>query len=239
MTRQPASDEALPQPPSAHRVARRALVLATIACRGILENDKADPGASEFWKRVSAWWNTLGIDGELEDEEAKLLRAPFGSVDRQIAVNAGWRSESLAVLAWALGRSELPDHDVEADPAAVATCLGFLEPDTVLERPTLRNTEELERYREVAFTLHWRLREYSLNPNAMDFRSFCRTAWFGPLSLDGVALHDDDLRVGDVSISAAPAGAVRHASSIAQERHLAINWVLDASLPFSESDTST
>lgn len=239
MTDEPEADEVPPQPASPHRVARRALVLATIACRGILENDKADPGSSEFWQRVSAWWGTLRLDAELEDEEAKLLRAPFGSADRQIAVNAGWRSESLAVLAWALRRAELPDHDVEADPAAVATSLGFLERDTVLESPTLRSAEELERYRQIAFTVHWRLREYSLNPKAMDLGSFCRTAWFGPLSLDGVALCDDDLRIGDVSISAASMPAVRHALSIAQERHLAINWILDASLPFSETDTST
>jgi hypothetical protein len=73
----------------------------------------------------------------------------------------------------------------------------------------------------------------------MDFLEFAETAWFGPLSLEGVQLVDGDLAVKGHAISRASANDVRLATSIALERHVAANWLLDASRPLSETDAST
>lgn len=232
-------DDPEPQPPSADHVARRALILAVVSCRGILELDPARDQAQQFWARVSAWWNHLDLASALEPEEAALLTCQFGTASRQAAVNASWRSEALAVLAWALGRAELPSHDVQVDPSAVANGLGFLQDSTVLDAPSLRSPDELAEYSNVAFTIHWRLREFSLNPGTLDFPKFCNTAWFGPLSLVGVRLLEHDLAVGGSPISRAPVELVQMATSIARERHQVANWLVDASIPFSETDTST
>ena len=102
---------------------------------------------------------------------------------------------------------------------------------------TLRPVAELEAYRQIAFAVHWRLREFSLNPGALDFQTFARTAWFGPLSLDGVALANGDLSITGDPISQAPASAVHLATSIAQERHLPANWLADATQLFTDTDT--
>jgi hypothetical protein len=229
-----------PQPPSGERVATRALVLAAVCCRGMLELD-ADPGSEEFWRKVFAWWKDLPVDvrRECELEEFELLDAPFRSAPQQLVVNASWRAESLAVLAWALGRSSLPRHDEQVEPAQIARSVGFLEQHVDSQPPTLRLRPELEAYREVAFAVHWRLREFSLNPRELDFQAFARSAWFGPLSLEGVALVDGDLAISGDPIGRAPASAIRLVTSIARERHLAANWLVDATLPFSETDTST
>ena len=226
-------------PPSPEKVARRAVVLATISCRGVLELDSERDEAGRFWARVSGWWSRLGLSDELEPHEAALLAATFGTSPRQDVVDASWRSEALAVLAWALQRAGLPAHDEQVDPAAVGKGLGFLQEHTVLESPTLRSAAELESYANVALTVHWHLRDFSLKPRALDFAKFCKTAWFGPLSLDGVRLVEGDLAIGKLPISRAPERDVRTAMSIAQERHQAANWLLDASEPLSETDTST
>jgi hypothetical protein len=226
-------------PPSAEQVARRAIVLATISCRGVVELDPAREEAARFWTRVADWWSRLGLDDELEPAEADLMAAAFGAAPRQELVNASWRSEALGVLAWALQRAELPAHDQQVDAAGAGGSLGFLQDQTVLDSPALRSPAELEHYAEVALTVHWRLRDFSLNPRALDFTAFCKTAWFGPLSLDGVRLVDGDLAIGDQPISRASERDVRTALSIAQERHQAANWLLDASESLSDTDTST
>lgn len=232
--------DAPPEPPSGERVAKRALILAAVCCRGMLELDP-DPGSDEFWEQVSAWWKSLptGVKAECEPEERELLDAPFRSAPEQSLVSASWRAEALAVLAWALGRSELPPHDQQVSASEIAGSIGFLKswPDAPVA--SLRPVEELDAYREVAFAVHWRLRQFSLKPKPMDFSTFAKTAWFGPLSLEGVALLEGDLAIDGSPIGVAEASAVRLVTSIAQERHLAANWLHDASQPFSETDTST
>lgn len=73
----------------------------------------------------------------------------------------------------------------------------------------------------------------------MDFVAFARTAWFGPLNIEGIALAESDLSVGGVPIARAAADAIRTASSIAIERHKAFNWLLGYDEIYSEVDTST
>jgi hypothetical protein len=233
------SEDFAPKPPSPVDVARRALALATVTCRGLLELQPAESQPGALWSHIASWWDGLGLAGELEPHEAELLRAAFGTAPHQRRVDASWRSEALAVLSWALGRSALPPHDEQVDPAALLGALGVNQARTVLEGPELRPRAELEAYAASAFTVHWRLREFSLRAEPLDFRKFCETAWFGPLSLEGVTLVDGDLAVRGRAISSASWEEVRATMSIARERHAAANWLLDASLPLSETDTST
>lgn len=229
------------QPPCADRVARRALVLAGVACRGMLEADATDPEACAFWGSVRAWLDGFDLASEMEPSEARLIAAALGGLAPQDALNAGWRSEGMAVLAWALHRGELPKHDELAEPRRVADSLGFLLPaeDTVLVSPRLRDLDQLQAYGDVAFTVHWRLRQFGLKAEPMDFAEFAKTPWFGPLSLEGVRLIRSDLAIGSSPIADAPAGEVRRAQSIAMERHQAANWLLGHDPVYSEVDTST
>ena len=72
-----------------------------------------------------------------------------------------------------------------------------------------------------------------------NFRSFARESWFGPLDVSSARFYEDDLAVGDVSISKASEGAFRTALGIMQERHQAINWLTGGRKVYSETDTST
>ena len=97
------------------------------------------------------------LDGELTaDERAK--------------VDATWRLEGLGVLAWALGRFELPPYDQLVVPKDLIHSLGFPDVEPARElvaSPSLRPPAELEALRKQTLGLHWRLRNYTLRPQAM------------------------------------------------------------------------
>jgi hypothetical protein len=64
-----------PPPPSADKVARRAIVLAVVACRGIVETDRANAqGASDLAKRAYDWLRALGLDEELSAGRIESLK---------------------------------------------------------------------------------------------------------------------------------------------------------------------
>src|SRR5262249_19666341 len=148
------------EPPTAARVARRALALTCVTARAVLEQDAVDDlGSRGAHDRLLAWARDVGIEDELEPDEQEVLQRPPGKLDEQMQINSGWRLEGLVVLAWALGRFELPPHDqlVSMDP--LWRSLGLFEADAgaLLANPTLRPDEEIGALRDRLFALHWRL----------------------------------------------------------------------------------
>src|SRR5207253_4114843 len=114
-------------PPSAERVARRAMVLSLIMYRASLENFPGEPHYEALQRRLSTWVDELGLDSELENEERAFLRRRLGRADEKAVCNAAWRNEGVGALAWALGRFELPPYDEGADPRAAGSSVGFSE----------------------------------------------------------------------------------------------------------------
>jgi uncharacterized protein DUF4272 len=229
------------EPPTALRVAWRALVLGAVAARAFLE-DEPEEGREELRRGLLRRLEGLGLVPELERGERRVLETPAGELPRRQAVNASWRSEGMAVLAWALGVFELPAHDVSVDAGElIREKLGLLseQPPPVLTAPRLRAPEELKRMERRLLAIHWRLREFSLRPRAMDFREFSRTAWMGPFELEGIPLAGNDLAIGGKPIAEADPERVHKSQSIALERHQAINWLMGQHWVYSLVDTST
>jgi hypothetical protein len=172
----------LPPPPPG-KVARRAIALSVVSCRGIVEGHPENPNeGSDLAKRSHDWLRVLALEDELSEWERQVLSAPFGSLALQTRVNASWLSEGVIVLAWALGVAELPGFEAQCDPAGAANSLGFLQPtaSTVLNAPKLRASEELREYNEFIYNLHWRVRDFSLRKRSYDFESLARKAWGEP-----------------------------------------------------------
>ena len=214
--------------PSAERVARRALTLAAVVCRCGIEGQAANPAAEALRESVLYWVGEIGVAPEMEDEEMELLRTPVGKLSTRQRVQGAWRGEGLAVLVWALGRCELPPYDVPAVPYEIAQAIGFREPaqDTVLAGPRLRSNGELNALADDLFSVHWRLREYSLAGKAIDFVAVAKEAWFGSRPISNLRLADGDLEIRGVPISSAPEPAWREVMSIARERQQAANWLI-------------
>jgi hypothetical protein len=236
-------DEPKMEPPTPQRIARRALALAAVAGRALLEQeDRSDPGVEETRQRINQWVDTVGIRDELEPDEEKLLRQGLGKPAQQAAIDGCWRLEGLGVLAWALGKFDVPRHDQTVEPPALLKAIHILDAPAakgMIADPHVRSIDELKAMAERILAVHWRLRQFRLDGKAIeDWASKAKNAWF-PLNVAGLPMVNGDLALGDVAIIDAPEELFDLASSIAQERHQAINWLAGESEVYSETDTST
>ena len=218
------ADEAGAAAPDAARVRRRAWALAAVAERGLIETAAADDGEARL-ARLRRWVDLSGIRTELTAAERALIDAAPGALPGRQVVDAIWRSEGLAVLAWALGAIDLPAHDEPADVAAVAAAIGLLAEPVAAAPATLRAPAELERLRRRQLAIHWRLRQHRLAPAAVDLVRLAQADFLGGFDLFGVALAERDLAIGGEPITRADPERIRAAMSIARERHHASNWL--------------
>jgi hypothetical protein len=228
-------------PPNPLRVAGRALVLSAVTCRGFIEQEAGDKNAEAFREDVLNWLCDLVLKEEIEREEFSLLNSPLGTLTPKQTIDATWRSEGMAVLAWALGKIEMPLYDQMVDPQTVAESLGFMkdQASTSLYSPRLQSSADLRKFDGLMFSLHWRLRQFSLDHAPMNFIEVARTCWFGPLETAGLRFIENDLAIGEKAIGEASEGAFRECLSVAQERHLAANWLLGYGEVYSEVSTDT
>jgi hypothetical protein len=229
-------------PPMAQRVARRALALTALTARAILEQDTANPEAPKTYQDLLAWVRDIGIDDELEPDEWEVLQRPLGRLDQRQQINSTWRLEGLVVLAWALGRFAIPPHDQLVELNPLWRSLGLLDGEAataLLANATLRWREEIEALRSRLFALHWRLRNYHINPGVMDFVEYARTCWFGPLEVSGLPLVEGDLGLRGERIDRAAPDVFASAHSAAQERHQAANWLWEGPARYSEASVAT
>ena len=232
-----------PNPPSAHRVARRTLALTAVAARATLEMDAPQIDNPDVHRqRIITWIEDAGVSDELEPDEWKVLQRPVGTLDQRAFVDSMWRIEGLAVLAWALRLHPLPPYDELVVPLELYKSIGLFDAEAgkqLLAVPNLRSPEELASMQEHLLAFHWRMRDFSLRPQAMNFVDFSRSCWFGSFDIEQFRVIDGDLAIGQSAISEAAEEAIQRAQSIAMERHLAINWLAGQSEIYSETDTST
>src|ERR1700722_15475311 len=113
--------------PTAEAVHRRALTIAYLTCRAMID---ADPRAAENSGHVLTFIKGVGLEGSLEPAEARLLAAPHGSLSEMQQAETSWLVEGMAVLAWALGKAELPRWDEKCDPRTVSVAVGMFQPGT-------------------------------------------------------------------------------------------------------------
>jgi hypothetical protein len=220
-------------PPTAERVLRRTLALAAVAMRAYLEAPNARDGLAE----LRDWVAKEQLDDELEPNERAVINAARGMLSAQQQVDASWRSEGVVVLGWALGAGPLPNHETQGDPFEAARALGFLQ--TKMIEPALRTADEIEREGRRALGIHWRLREFSLRQEPVDFEKFSRESWFGGFDIGGIPLAEGDLAIRGVPITRAGSDDIGLCSSIARERHHAFNWLAGVNPIYSEVDTPT
>jgi hypothetical protein len=231
-------------PPDAPRATKRALCLAAVSVRGLLENDKTTPReeTEALRNQVLTWAGELALEQELEPREMKLLQQSIGTLSKQATIDAVWRLEGLGVLLWALGRFQPPPYDQCVHTGSLIKVVGIPglnQATALLAGPTLRSGEELRKLQKQCFALHWRLRSFSLNRKPMDFPAVARKWPFGPMDVSSARFCNEDLAIGKTSISQAPAEEFRTALSIANERHQCINWLVDGGKVYSETNTGT
>lgn len=227
--------------PGACQVHSRALALASVTCRANLEQSPGDSDAEETLLRLRGWLDATGLRSALEPGEADLIATPLGQLAPKAAIDASWRAEGLYVLAWALELQPALGHDRLVDPVAAAATVGFLD-DAPLARdpaPQLRGERAIDTFAARQLALHWRLRDWQLRPEPMDFAGFVRQCDWATLDVDDGVLLDGDLTIEGIRIDAADGAQLQRCLSIAGERHQAANWLLGGDPVYSNVDTST
>jgi hypothetical protein len=206
--------------PSAEQVAGRALVLTAVVCRSTIEAEAGSGDAETLHRGVLDWVGELGLMTDAEESELALLRAPLGTLSEGQASEGTGRCENLAVLAWALGRYPLPAYDVQADPFAIASALGFRYPreKTALADAHLRPLAEIVSLAETLRSLHGRLTSYSTDWKRMDFAAVAQQT--------GLRVAEGDLEVRGMALFGSPEPVWRAIFGIARARQQAANWLL-------------
>lgn len=257
--RNTAGSKAVPNAESAtvERVARRALALAAVTGRAMLEQGVTITprlGGPFQWafdlfanterqrQELLRWIESIGIGDELEPWEWQVLQRPVGKLDGRMQIDSTWRLEGLAILAWALERYDIPPLDELVKCEELWSSLGLLNvaaSKALLSKPKLRSQEQIKAIRKRQLTIHWRLRDFAIRKNVIDFAEFARTSWFGPLDVSEIPLIDGDLAIGGMRLDLAPKGVFDLCLSIAQERHQAANWMIEGPTLYSEASIGT
>jgi hypothetical protein len=233
-----------PAPPPARRVAARAMVLAGVVGRAVLEMNREDlRDPDRIRQQPFPWLKGVGIARELEPRERDFLRKPIGRADRAVVNESIWRVEGLAVLAWALNRFTLPAYDEAVSPVPAQASVGFGSREVareLLDSGSLRPSSEIERFATHATLVTWRLRQFRLSPGPWDFVGYLRRhASFREAWLEDLRIVDGDLALGAQSIANAPAEKVQHCERIALERHIAAYWLQGDDPTYSKVDPTT
>lgn len=239
-----AKAEGAPKPPTAARVARRAVALTMLSMQAVLERDFGKSEHIEHnYDKLREWIDETGLTSEFEPWEKDAIRKRPGQLDRQTAINAMWRIEGLEVLAWALGKHELPRYDTMSTVDDVWNAMGFLNADAtreLLATASLRPAEELDAVRKQFLAYHWRLRDFRwVKPEKMDFRAFATNCWFGTFDVTPFDLIDDELALRGKRLDEADPDVFGLCESIATERHQAANWLCWGPAVYSKADAST
>lgn len=225
-------------PPTGARIARRALVLAALAQRSRIERDAAQD-AEPRRQELLAWMDALDLASEREALETELLEQPFGLLASRHVDGLSWLTEGLVVLAWALGRAELPRHDERASFRVLASALGLQrdEASSLLASSDVRSEAELQRFLGRAYAVSWRLFQFYGDRKPLDLARLGREErfWFGRLGLDDVPLADGDLVIDGAPLHIASREALHRLENIALQRLRAATWVCGVHSVFSQA----
>jgi len=235
----PVNDDA----PSADRVARRMLALMAVAARGLLEPYSDQEGSDSARLDILTWLDRLDIWDELEPAEVDLLQEPVGSLEPPVDIDAAWRIEAVAALAWALGLYEkLPPYDEPAHVGDVREVVRFLDPEAkqLLEKAELRDAAEIDSFADQMFAIHWRLNYFhAIDRQTIDFVKIAKNSRFGELNLGAARLIDGDLAIREQGIACAHDDERHICNAIVSERHRASNWLCGYDETYSAVDIST
>lgn len=194
---------------------------------------EAEEWAGEGLRR---WITASGLAGYQSRREAALLGKTVGAWTQQEMIDAGWRLEAAGVLLWAVRRVDaLPPWDEEF-PRRLLAEEGIMTGDPKAAEAfrrglALRPRRQLEHARDLAELWHWRSRTTTLQqrgqrlPEGLTFEKVVEMSaqaaaakgYFTPIGGDFPALGKAYRDLDPEEFS--------RVTSIAVERHWALNWL--------------
>ncbi len=217
----------IPQPPD--KVARRALALCAVSCRGFIDSGKGNADAEQLHQRIIQWVQRLSLTTSLSSHEWDSIRAPLGTLEKNTTNTLGWEAESIAVFAWALGHADLPAHDNQTDPYSVTDTFLFLSDEAadLITNAALRPSHELHAYRELMYAIHCRLVGFMRNGTQDDFTTWIDKKWLDDLEIpSGRIPFQSDLRFEGVPLIKIPKKKLPSLETLVAYQHRASIWLI-------------
>jgi hypothetical protein len=112
------------------QVAKRAIVLATLAFRGSLEATD-HPRVLEISKQLLPWLRRIGCADELDPIEERELATPLGGLSDSEKIDVNWAGEAALFFCWMLKLVGPLEEATVADHRQLTTLLSLLKPEAV------------------------------------------------------------------------------------------------------------
>lgn len=214
------------------QVARRAIILTTIAFRGSLETMRQFR-AVELSVELLPWLREIGIDDELDPIERAELETACGRLSPAQRLDTRVAGEAASFLIWTLNRGERPAPWQFTDGMPWITKLAVERAEflTLLDSPTFRDHAEIEAAcREIAAirTAFLAARESAGPPGlAVAKKDVVVRTQRDKWAALGLSLSDDDLQRGAEAVAALPADQRKAMGGLYFVRELAATWLYD------------
>jgi hypothetical protein len=189
-----------------------------------------------------------GLWADVEGDERRFLQARIDQITAQQRIDAGWLAESIVCLLWALQLiPEIPPYDHEAD-AELVNALPALSVKDLVKQAHLRPREEINKQRDIAELWHWRARTRRLQEEGRlkgQVGGFSieqiieRAAMKGAQDWNFPNPIESDFPAMGKAYRDVSSEEFARLTSIAQERHKALNWLCGFSPNGQWADTPT
>lgn len=186
-------------------------------------------------KEMEALLRHQGLWQTMTDDERLFIASPVLELTEQQRINVSWLMEAAVCLLWALQYCEsIPPYDTQADPELLKA-VPAENTQTLVRAAALRPGHDLEAARSVAELWHWRSRTRrlqeegghdSLLPPGLSFRDvIAKTAEAAAAAGDIPEGIDADFSTFGKAYRDATPDEYGTLTSIAMERHRALNWL--------------
>jgi hypothetical protein len=235
--------------PEASAVMQRAILLANLFLKAsatpppellakfTMQEDRAKlaQGCQQLFDQQIEKLRAAGLWDLMEDREREFMQTGIFETTMRHRIDASWLAESIMCLLWALGRrGQIAPYDHEADPKSNQFEKGEKARD-LISAARLRPLAEIDKQRDVAELWHWRCRTHMLLttkkipetlPNGTPMTEIIRMT-AEKAAEDGFFSQPSD---GDFPVFGKPFRGTSEQeliqlTSIAMERHKALNWL--------------
>jgi len=182
----------------------------------------------ELCLRIPTLIQQEGIYDRFDPPEIRFLNAPYGTLSNRERATASWMIESVAVLGWIIGQSNLPPFTQKVDGAALSNALGLFRTNTQdrVSRAIMRETGEIEMYALNYKTLQWRLAKHFESPGKMDLASLLADPAKQYMLVDSFAIADHDLTIDGKPLEQVPDDRIGEAWTVVCYRFKAFLWLM-------------
>ncbi len=239
-------------PPNATAVKKRVSILINVFTKALatppepvlarfsepsmaIERAKLVGGFTEMFDKQREKIRSAGLWQDMEESEQEFINADIIETTMRQRIDASWLAESIMCLLWALSYGdEIPPYDQQSDPRS--NKIPAADPaGGATQNAALRQQEEIEQQRDWAELWHWRCRTQKLlsshempdalpdgTPMAKIIRMTAEKA-----AEEGIFAQSID---GDFPVFGKPFREISgdelgQLTSIATERHKALNWL--------------